>query len=159
MLSPVAVGFIYGGELAVIIVIPIESALSSIDILSLIIIYSFLFLITIVSCCCWYENKRRLVGTKIKGRGCVNVACVMNYMIEMVIIYYLFKDYVFLFLFLLLGMDLSIPRDTSFTNLLEDNYDEYMSGSSHISDEDNVPQAQAFNQMSPPQVESTAKKL
>ena len=30
-------------------------------------------------------------------------------------------------------MDLSIPRDTSFTNLLEDSYDEYMSGSSHIS--------------------------
>ena len=73
---------------------------------------------------------------KIKGRGCVNVACVMNYMIEMVIIYYLFKDYVFLFLFLLLGMDSSIPRDTSFTNLLGDNYDEYMLGSSHVSGED-----------------------
>ena len=38
-------------------------------------------------------------------------------------------------------MDLSIPRDTSFTNLLEDSYDEYMSGSSHISGEDGVPQA------------------
>ena len=56
-------------------------------------------------------------------------------------------------------MDLSIPRDTSFTNLLEDNYDEYMLGSSHISGKDSVPQAQAFSQMSPPQVESTAKKL
>jgi len=55
-------------------------------------------------------------------------------------------------------MDSSIPRDTSFTNLLEDSYDEYMSGSSRIS-EDSVPQAQAFSQMSPPQVESTAKKL
>ena len=56
-------------------------------------------------------------------------------------------------------MDSSIPRDTSFTNLLEDSYDEYISGSSHISGEDSVPQAQAFSQMSPPQVESTAKKL
>ncbi|XP_065629760.1 glutathione S-transferase T3 [Quercus suber] len=56
-------------------------------------------------------------------------------------------------------MNLSIPRETSFTNLLEDSYDEYMSGYSHISGEDNVPQAQAFSQMSPPQVESTAKKL
>ena len=56
-------------------------------------------------------------------------------------------------------MDSSIPRDTSFTNLLEDSYDEYMSGSSHISGEDGVPQAQAFSQMSPPQVESTTKKL
>ncbi|XP_030933006.1 glutathione S-transferase T3-like [Quercus lobata] len=55
-------------------------------------------------------------------------------------------------------MDSSIPRDTSFTNLLEDSYDEYMLGSSRIS-EDSVPQAQAFSQMSPPQVESTAKKL
>ena len=64
-----------------------------------------------------------------------------------------------MFLFLLLGMDSSIPRDISFTNLLEDSYDEYMSGSSHISGEDSVPQAQAFSQMSPPQVESTAKKL
>ena len=69
---------------------------------------------------------------KIKGRGCVNVACVMNYMIEMVIIYYLFST-MFFFFFWLLGMDSSIPRDTSFTNLLEDSYDEYMSGSSHIS--------------------------
>jgi len=94
---------------------------------------------------------------KIKGRGCVNVACVMNYMIEMVIIYYLFEHCVFLFL--LLEMDLSIPRDTSFTNLIEDSYNEYMSGSSHISGEDSVPQSQAFSQMSPPQVESTAKKL
>ncbi|XP_030944537.1 glutathione S-transferase T3-like [Quercus lobata] len=57
------------------------------------------------------------------------------------------------------GMDSSIPRDTSFTNLLEDSYDEYMSGSSRISGEDSVPQAQAFSQMSPPQVESTTKKL
>ena len=71
---------------------------------------------------------------KIKGRGCVNVACVMNYMIEMVIIYYLFEHNVFLFL--LLGMDSSIPGDTSFTNLLEDSFNEYMSGSSHISGED-----------------------
>ena len=156
MLSPVAVGFIYGGELAVIIVIPIESALSSIDILSLIIIYSLLFLITIVSCCCWYENKRRLVGTKIKGRGCVNVACVMNYMIEMVIIYYLFGHCIF---FVFVFVFVCIPIDTSFTNLIEDSYNEYMSGSSHISDEDSVPQDQAFSQMSPPQVESTAKKL
>ena len=62
---------------------------------------------------------------------------------------------VFFFVFVFV----SIPRDTSFTNLIEDSYNEYMSGSSHISDEDNVPQAQAFNQMSPPQVESTAKKL
>ncbi|KAK9988213.1 hypothetical protein SO802_028452 [Lithocarpus litseifolius] len=54
-------------------------------------------------------------------------------------------------------MDSSIPRDTSFTNLLEDSYDEYMLGSSH--GEDSVPQAQAFSQTSPPQVESTAKKL
>ena len=64
-----------------------------------------------------------------------------------------------LFLFLLQGMDSSIPRDTSFTNLLEDSYDENMSGSSHISGEDSVPQARAFSQTSPPQVESTAKKL
>ena len=56
-------------------------------------------------------------------------------------------------------MDLSIPRDTSFTNLIEDSYNEYMSGSSHISGEDSVPQSQAFSQMSPPQVESTVKKL
>nr|POE60916.1 hypothetical protein CFP56_32053 [Quercus suber] len=56
-------------------------------------------------------------------------------------------------------MDSRIPRDTSFTNLLEDSYDEYMSGSSHISGEDSVPQAQALSQMSPPQGESTAKKL
>ena len=56
-------------------------------------------------------------------------------------------------------MNSSIPRDTSFTNLLEDSYDEYTSRSSHISGEDSVPQAQAFSQMSPPQVESTAKKL
>ena len=56
-----------------------------------------------------------------------------------------------LFLFLL-GMDSSIPRDTSFTNLLEDSYDEYMSGSSHISGEDSVAQAQAFSQMSPPKL-------
>ena len=56
-------------------------------------------------------------------------------------------------------MDSSIPRDTSFTNLLEDSYDEYVSRSSHISGEDCVPQAQAFSQMFPPQVESTAKKL
>ena len=56
-------------------------------------------------------------------------------------------------------MDSSIPSDTSFTNLLEDRYDEYVSISSHISGEDNVPQAQAFSQMSPPKVESTAKKL
>ena len=34
-----------------------------------------------------------------------------------------------------------------------------MSGSSYISGEDSVPQARAFSQMSPPQVESTAKKL
>ena len=78
----------------------------------------------------------------------------MNYMIEMVIIYYLFGHCIF-FVFVFV----SIPRDTSFTNLIEDSYNEYMSGSSHISDEDSVPQAQAFNQMSPPQVESTAKKL
>ena len=65
----------------------------------------------------------------------------------------------FFFLFLLLEMDLSIPRDTSFTNLIEDSYNEYMSGSSHISGEDSVPQSQAFSQMSPPQVESTVKKL
>ena len=44
-----------------------------------------------------------------------------------------------MFLFLLLGMDSSIPSDTSFTNLLEDSYDEYVSISSHISGEDNVP--------------------
>ena len=56
-------------------------------------------------------------------------------------------------------MDSSISTDTSFTNFLEDSYDEYMSGSSHISGEDSVPQAQAFSQMTPPQVESTAKKL
>ena len=56
-------------------------------------------------------------------------------------------------------MDSSISRDTSFTNFLENSYDEYMSGSSHISGEDSVPQAQAFSQMTPPQVESTAKKL
>ena len=56
-------------------------------------------------------------------------------------------------------MDSSIPRDTSFTNLLKYSYDEYMSGSSHISGKDSVPQAQAFSQMSPPQVESIAKKL
>ena len=56
-------------------------------------------------------------------------------------------------------MDSSISRDTSFTNFLEDSYDEYMSGSSHISGEDSVPQAQAFSQMTPPQVESIAKKL
>ena len=56
-------------------------------------------------------------------------------------------------------MNSSIPRDTSFTNLLEDSYDEYTSRSSHISGEDSVPQAQAFSQMSPPQVESTTKKL
>ena len=62
-------------------------------------------------------------------------------------------------MFLLLEMDLSIPRDTSFTNILEDSCDEYMLGSSHISGEDSVPQAQAFSQMSPPQVESTPKKL
>ena len=64
-----------------------------------------------------------------------------------------------MFLFLLLGMDSSIPSDTSFTNLLEDSYDEYVSISSHISGEDSVPQAQAFSQMSPLQVESTTKKL
>ncbi|XP_023925001.1 glutathione S-transferase T3 [Quercus suber] len=56
-------------------------------------------------------------------------------------------------------MDSSVPRDTSFTNLLDDSYEEYMSGSSHISGEDSVPQTQEFSQMSPPQVESTAKKL
>ena len=56
-------------------------------------------------------------------------------------------------------MDSSIPSDTSFTNLLEDRYDEYVSRSSHISGEYSVPQAQAFSQMSSPQVESTAKKL
>nr|POF14415.1 glutathione s-transferase t3 [Quercus suber] len=56
-------------------------------------------------------------------------------------------------------MDSSIPRDTSFTNLLDDSYEEYMLGSSHISGEDSVLQAQAFSQMSPPQVESTTKKL
>ena len=56
-------------------------------------------------------------------------------------------------------MDSSITRDTSFTNLLEDRYDEYVSRSSHISGEDSVPQAQAFSQMSPLQVESTTKKL
>ena len=50
-----------------------------------------------------------------------------------------------LFSFLLLGMDSSIPRYTSFNNLLEDSYDEYMLGSSHISGEDSVPQAQAFS--------------
>ena len=64
----------------------------------------------------------------------------------------------FYFLFLLLGMDPGIPRGTSFTNLIEDSYNDYMSGSSHISDEDSVPQAQTFSQMSPPQVESTTKK-
>ncbi|KAK7857125.1 hypothetical protein CFP56_019811 [Quercus suber] len=32
-------------------------------------------------------------------------------------------------------------------------------GSSHISGEDSVPQAQSFGQMSPPQVEFVAKKL
>ncbi|XP_050248761.1 uncharacterized protein LOC126696013 [Quercus robur] len=58
-----------------------------------------------------------------------------------------------------MGMDSSIPRDTSFTNLLEDSYDEYMSGSSHISGEDSIPQTLAFSQMSLPQVESAAKKL
>ena len=64
----------------------------------------------------------------------------------------------FYFLFLLLGMDLGISRGTSFTNLIEDSYNDYMSGSSHISDEDGVPQAQTFNQMSPPQVESRTMK-
>ena len=49
-------------------------------------------------------------------------------------------------------MDSSIPRDISFTNLLEDSYDEYMSGSSHINGEDSVPQAQAFSQMSLPKL-------
>ena len=47
----------------------------------------------------------------------------------------------FYFLFLLLGMDLGIPKGTSFTNLIEDSYNNYMFGSSHISDEDSVPQA------------------
>nr|POE70571.1 hypothetical protein CFP56_23010 [Quercus suber] len=55
-------------------------------------------------------------------------------------------------------MNPGIPRGTSFTNLIEDSYNDYMSGSSHISDEDSVPQAQTFSQMSPPQVESTNKK-
>ena len=64
----------------------------------------------------------------------------------------------FYFLFLLLGMDSGIPRGTSFTDLIEDSFNDYMSGSSHISDEDSVPQAQTFSQMSPPQVESTTKK-
>ena len=65
----------------------------------------------------------------------------------------------FYFSFMLLGMDSSIPRGTSFTNLIEDSYNDYMSGSSHISDEDSISQAQTFSQMSPPQVESTTKKL
>ena len=56
----------------------------------------------------------------------------------------------FYFLFLLLGMDPGIPRGTSFTNLIEDSYNDYMFGSSHISDEDSVPKAQTFSQMSPP---------
>ncbi|KAK9995177.1 hypothetical protein SO802_024880 [Lithocarpus litseifolius] len=55
-------------------------------------------------------------------------------------------------------MDSGIPRGTSFTNLIEDSYNDYMSGSSHISDEDSVLQAQTFSQMSPPQVESRTKK-
>ena len=55
-------------------------------------------------------------------------------------------------------MDLSIPRDTSFTNLLEDPNNEYVIGSSHISGEDSVPQDQIVSQMSPPEVESIAKK-
>ena len=44
-------------------------------------------------------------------------------------------------LFLLLGMDCGIPGGTSFTNLIEDIYNEYMFGSSHISGEDSIPQA------------------
>ena len=64
----------------------------------------------------------------------------------------------FYFLFLLLGMDSGIPRGKSFTDLIEDSFNDYMPGSSHISDEDGVPQAQTFSQMSSPQVESTTKK-
>ena len=40
-----------------------------------------------------------------------------------------------------LGMDLHILGDITFTNLLEDPNIEYVTGSSHISGEDNIPQA------------------
>ena len=55
-------------------------------------------------------------------------------------------------------MDPHIPGAISFTNLLEDPNNEYVIGSSHISGEDSVPQTQVVSQMSPPEVESTAKK-
>ena len=55
-------------------------------------------------------------------------------------------------------MDPHIPRAISFIDLLEDPNNEYVIGSSHISGEDIVPQAQVVNQMSPPEVESIAKK-
>ena len=56
-------------------------------------------------------------------------------------------------------MDPHIPGAISFIDLLEDPNNEYVIGSSHISGEDIVPQAQVVNQMSPPKVESIAKKL
>jgi len=52
----------------------------------------------------------------------------------------------------------SLPGDIFFTNLLEDPDNEYVIGSSHISGEDCVPQAQVINQMSPPQGESKVRK-
>ena len=42
-------------------------------------------------------------------------------------------------------MDPHIPGAISFTNLLEDPNNEYVIGSSHISGEDSVPQAQVFS--------------
>nr|XP_023886012.1 uncharacterized protein LOC111998143 [Quercus suber] len=55
-------------------------------------------------------------------------------------------------------MDPHIPGAISFTDFLEDPNNEYVIGSSHISGEDSVPQTQVFSQMSPPEVESIAKK-
>nr|POE92924.1 hypothetical protein CFP56_17578 [Quercus suber] len=55
-------------------------------------------------------------------------------------------------------MDPHIPGAISFTDFLEDPNNEYVIGSSHISGEDSVQQAQVFSQMSPPEVESIAKK-
>ena len=55
-------------------------------------------------------------------------------------------------------MDPHIPGAISFTDLLEDPNNEYVIGSSHISGEDSVSQAQVVSQMSPPEVESIAKK-
>ena len=60
---------------------------------------------------------------------------------ESLLCLFIWALYVFLFLFLLLGMDFGIPGGTSFTNLIEDIYNEYMSRSSHISGEDSIPQA------------------